>query len=150
MSSGDAARRAHRRTLGRHGPLTRDGRGRARGFSLLEMVVAIAILGLALGALYQAASGATRNVRSDEKYAFGVELARSLLAAHSRVPAEGVSQRGETAGGFAWRVDSRPIDLERTPLAEAGLQRIEVTVSWPDGSRRRALQLDSVVEGAPQ
>lgn len=89
-------------------------------------------------------------MRSDEKYAFGVELARSLLAAHSRVPAEGVSQRGETAGGFAWRVDSRPIDLERTPLAEAGLQRIEVTVSWPDGSRRRALQLDSVVEGAPQ
>ena len=53
---------------------------RGKGFSLLEMVVAISILGLTLGALYQAVSGATRNVRTDEKYAYGVELARSLLA----------------------------------------------------------------------
>ena len=52
----------------------------AAGFSLLEVLVAITILALALAVLYQAASGATRNVRSDEKYAYGVELARSLLA----------------------------------------------------------------------
>ena len=58
-------------------------RGRASGFSLLEMIVAMAILGLALGALYQAASGATRNVRSDEKYAYGVELARTLPTSQS-------------------------------------------------------------------
>lgn len=77
------------------------GRTRAQGFSLLEMVVAIAILALALGALYQAASGATRNVRADEKYAYGVELARSLLAANARVPADGVSDSGETEGGSA-------------------------------------------------
>ena len=58
---------------------------RCGGFSLLEMVVAIAILALALAALYQAAGGATRNVRSDEKYAYGVELARSLPLAPRRV-----------------------------------------------------------------
>lgn len=124
------------------------GRRRAAGFSLLEMVVAIAILGLALGALYQAASGATRNVRADEKYAYGVELARSLLAASSPVPAQGLSQRGETEGGFAWRVDTRPISLERSVLAGASLQAIEVGVSWEDGGRRREVVLASVVEGA--
>jgi general secretion pathway protein I len=146
---------------GRTGPLSSEPRrcrarataGRCRrvdGFSLLEMVVAIAILGLALAALYQAASGATRNVRSDEKYAFGVELARSLLVAHTRVPAEGISRQGETEGGFAWRIDSRPLDFERTALAGAGLQQIEVRVSWQDGSRRREMRLDSVVEGVAQ
>lgn len=123
---------------------------RASGFSLLEMVVAIAILGLALGALYQAAGGATRNVRIDEKYAYGVELARSLLAAHTPAPAQGVSQRGETEGGFAWRVDTRPINLERTSLASASLQEIEVGVSWVDGGKRREVVLDSVVEGLRQ
>lgn len=117
------------------------------GFSLLEMVVAIAILALALGALYQAASGATRNVRADEKYAYGVELARSLLALHARVPEEGVSDSGETAGGFAWRVGTRSIDLQRTALARASLHTIEVVVSWVDGGKRREVVLNSVVEG---
>jgi len=41
-----------------------------KGFSLLEAMVAISILGIALGGLYSAASGATRNVRADERYAF--------------------------------------------------------------------------------
>ena len=70
------------------------------GFSLLEMVVAISILAFALGTLYQAAGGATRNVRVDEKYAYGVELARSLLADNGSVPASGVNATGETDGWF--------------------------------------------------
>ncbi|MCP5194109.1 MAG: prepilin-type N-terminal cleavage/methylation domain-containing protein [Pseudomonadales bacterium] len=126
------------------------GRRRAAGFSLLEMVVAMAILALALGALYQAASGATRNVRSDEKYAYGVELARTLLANYARVPRDGVSAGGETAGGFDWRVVTRPVDLERTALAAASLQTIAVTVRWQDGVRSREVVLDSVVEGGAQ
>ena len=118
------------------------------GFSLLEMMVAMAILGLALGALYQAASGATRNVRADEKYAYGVELARSVLAANARVPAEGVNRSGETEGGFRWQVATRRIELERTALASASLHDIEVSVSWQDGRRRPEVVLNSVVEGA--
>ena len=122
----------------------------SRGFSLLEMVVAIAILGLALGALYQSAGGATRNVRVDEKYAYGVELARSLLAMNAQVPADGLSNRGETAGGFAWQVETRPLDLQRTALANVSLQTIEVAVSWIDGGKRREVVLNSVVEGVRQ
>ena len=120
------------------------------GFSLLEMMVAIAILGLALGALYQAASGATRNIRTDEKYAYGVELARSVLAANARVPAEGVNRSGETEGGFRWQVATRRIELGRTALAAASLHDIQVSVSWRDGRRRPEVILNSVVEGAAQ
>tara|TARA_R110001599_G_scaffold145321_1_gene327640 strand:- start:96624 stop:97064 length:441 start_codon:yes stop_codon:yes gene_type:complete len=118
------------------------------GFSLLEMMVAMAILGLALGALYQAASGATRNIRADEKYAYGVELARSVLADNARVPAGGVKRSGETAGGFTWQVATHRINLSRTALASASLHDIEVSVSWQDGSRRPEVVLNSVVEGA--
>ena len=57
---------------------------RSRGFSLLEMLVAMSILAMSLGALYQAVSGATRNVRSDERYAYAIELARSLIAVNAR------------------------------------------------------------------
>lgn len=126
------------------------GRNQAAGFSLLEMVVAIAILGLALAALYQAASGATRNVRVDEKYAYSVELARSLLAANARVPAQGVNGSGETAGGFSWQVSTHLIDLQRTALSAASLHEIKVAVSWEDGDKRREVVLNSVVEGILQ
>ncbi len=118
-----------------------------RGFSLLEMLVAIAILGLALAALYQAASGATRNVRTDEKYAFGVELARSLLADNARVPRNGINTGGETNGGFLWNVRTWPVDLGRGGLPQGSLHHIEITVGWTDGRRPGQFVLNSVVEG---
>lgn len=121
---------------------------RESGFSLLEMVVAMAILGLTLGALYQAVGGATRNVRADERYAYGVELARSLVANYSEVPVEGLSASGETAGGYNWRVTAVPLDIEMGRQSVATLASLEVIVSWPDGSRWREVQLDSVVVGS--
>ena len=120
---------------------------KARGFSLLEMMVAIAILGIALGGLYQAASGATRNVRADERYAFAVELARSIMADNSQVPRAGVSREGVTEGGFKWSVQTRPAATGRSGLQPGTLQEIEVVVSWADGLRDRRVTLASVVEG---
>lgn len=119
---------------------------RQGGFSLLEMLVAISILALTLGSLYQAASGATRNVRTSERYAYAVELARSLLADHAMVEKGGVNASGETAGGYQWRVQSGPRELERSGLAPGQLHDLEVGVAWFDGSKRREIVLNSVVE----
>ena len=121
-----------------------------RGFSLLEAMVAISILGIALGGLYSAASGATRNVRADERYAFAVELGRSLLADNVQVPRSGINNTGVTAGGFKWTVATRPAPLGRSGLDQGALQEIEVIVRWADGLRDRSIRLDSVVEGLPE
>jgi general secretion pathway protein I len=127
---------------------TSGARGKASaGFSLLEMIVALSILALALGTLYQATGGATRNIRADEKYAYGVELARSLLADNGRVPATGKSASGETSGGFSWYVKTSPVNFERTSQADTLIHEIEVGVSWADDGRRREVVLNSVVEG---
>ena len=119
----------------------------SKGFSLLEMVVAIAILGLTLGALYQAVSGATRNVRTDEKYAYGVELARSLLAMNAIVPVSGKNSSGETEGGFSWQVVASPTAIADGSLRPGSLQDIEVVVGWEDGRKNRQVRLHSVVAG---
>ena len=121
------------------------------GFSLLEVVVAVAILGFSLGALYQAAGGATRIVRIDERRSYAVELARSLIAAHAVVPRAGTSETGETQGGFVWRVVTEPeVFAESVALEQGALQRLNVVVSWDDGPRTREISLDSVVAGRDQ
>ncbi|MEP1471525.1 MAG: prepilin-type N-terminal cleavage/methylation domain-containing protein [Halieaceae bacterium] len=129
-------------------PLSKSNHRRGtQGFSLLEMMVAITILSLSLGVMYQAVSGATRNVRADEKYAFGVELARSLLAQNIMVPRAGVSKRGETSGGYRWEVNTSPIDAQVRGLQGGSLQEIEIMVAWNDGRGTKEFILDSVVEG---
>jgi len=112
------------------------------------MVVAVAILGLSLGALYQSVAGATRIVRIDEKYAYAVELARSLLAENAVVPKVGMNNSGETAGGFSWSVLAVPVIMPQESPLEAGLlQDINVSVSWNNGDKKRAVALQSVVVG---
>jgi len=114
------------------------------------MVVAMAILSLCLGILYQATGGATRNVRTDEKYAYAVELARSLLASNASVPLQGVSSRGETHGGFSWRTVSSPVPVSGEKLIPGALQNIEVSVNWRDGNKNRSVVLYSVVPGVQE
>ena len=123
---------------------------RQHGFSLLEMMVAMAILAMSLGALYQAASGATRNVRTAERYAYGVELARSLLANNAIISQKGVSESGETAGGYEWRVESAARPPARGNVIRANLHDLEVNVSRSDGSTKRRIVLNSVVESLRQ
>ena len=117
------------------------------GFSLLEMLVALSILSMTLGVLYQAVSGATRNVRTDERYVFSVEPARSLLVEYGQVPTEGGSWKGETEGGFSWKVAASPIDIPFDILFPGAIQSIDIEVGWIDGRRERKFELSSVVEG---
>ncbi|WP_299773781.1 prepilin-type N-terminal cleavage/methylation domain-containing protein [uncultured Pseudoteredinibacter sp.] len=121
------------------------------GFSLLEMLVAIAVLGLCLGALYQAVAGASRNVSLDEQYAYASVLAESLLANHQVVPITGLQLNGETEGGYGWQVSTQPAAGDYPEgMKEGSLQDIEVVVSWDDGHRERQFLLESIVVGAEE
>lgn len=116
---------------------------RQAGFSLLEMMVAVAILGVSLGMLYQAAGGAARNVNVTEEYAYAVMIAQSVLADNSSVVPEGVNDGGLTGDGYRWEVISTPIELGAggAPL----LHSVRVNVEWGLGRTPRQFSLDSVV-----
>ena len=120
------------------------------GFSLIEMLVALVVLSLSLGVLYQAAAGATRNVRVAAEYTEAVMLAESKLVEHSYITEEGYSASGEF-GEYSWSVSSWPAVYENVtapdqmPLFPRPLQYLEVIVSWAGGSDTRSLDLLTVV-----
>lgn len=123
----------------------------APGFSLIEMLVALVVLSLSLGVLYQAATAATRNVRVAAEYTDAVMLAESMLADYSYVTQDNLSASGRFEA-FQWSVSSWPApyddghDPEERAVAAEPLQYLQVVVSWPGrGGTPREIDLTTVV-----
>ncbi|RMD70536.1 MAG: prepilin-type N-terminal cleavage/methylation domain-containing protein [Gammaproteobacteria bacterium] len=105
---------------------------RNKGFSLLEVLVAFAILALSLGTLMQVFSTGLRNQGVAEDYARAVTLARSRLAA-LEPPFEASEGR---EGDYTWRVEATPLE-GGTAL---DVIQVKVTVAW----RNRAFTLTTL------
>lgn len=113
------------------------------GFTLLEVVVAVAILGLALAATFEVFTTGFRQSRVSGDRAAALIHAESLLAA---LDAEGLPEPGASEGRiddrYRWRMFVTPLD----PPAEdanprVGVYRVEVVVSWGDEDRPRSVHL---------
>lgn len=117
---------------------------RLRGFSLLEVLVAVSIMAFSLGALYQAAGGSVRSVQRADQRTQALLLAQSLLDAHDTVPAAGLDARGEEAG-LRWRLSATPYptDFEQSPGWR--LYRVSVIVGVAGGDPAKAVSLATLL-----
>ncbi|WP_040327958.1 prepilin-type N-terminal cleavage/methylation domain-containing protein [Acidovorax delafieldii] len=115
-----------------------------RGFTLLEMLVAFAIMALSLGMLYRASGGTARTVAQVEQYQGAVFLAESLLSLRDAVPEQGWNQSGASAG-YAWAITSAPFPTSVGNLNAPPLHEIKIAISWDEGSgRQRQFELNTV------
>ncbi|MDB5394595.1 MAG: prepilin-type N-terminal cleavage/methylation protein [Rhodospirillales bacterium] len=118
---------------------------RPLGFTLLEVLVALAILGAALGALLQAFTGGFHRLSVLEDYSTAVTHARSEL---DRLGAELPLAEGQYSGSFTdgmtWTAQLRRYDVgssgKNAALAVITFE-ITVTVFWRE---HRALTLSSL------
>lgn len=115
-------------------------RSSSRGFTLLELLVAFAIMGLSLGLLYRAMGGSVRNVGEVERYARASEFAESLLALHDAVPPFGWNESGRSAG-FGWQARSAPYPTGVNDPRSVPLHEVLISIWWDDGGRRRQIDL---------
>jgi general secretion pathway protein I len=120
-----------------------------RGFTLLEVLVAMTILGLAIVTLVQLSSQGLRLLRLSDDYQRAVFVADRLLRA-VEVPQEGVEAGRE--GSFQWerRVALVPTPDELTPGAgpKPLFYALSVAVRW-DGTRTFEIASLRAVPGNP-
>jgi len=121
------------------------------GFTLLEVVVALAIAAMALVALFQAASGGLFAVDTAARTEEAVQRAQSHLAAVGRstalVPGEFADDDGD---GYRWRLRVRPAATRQAlspsgdSPANATLFDVEVAISWAGRNGDRSVVLKTL------
>ena len=123
-----------------------------RGYTLIEVIVAFAVLALGLTLLLGTLSGAAKQVR------WADEAGRAALHAQSLLDSTGVGEplrEGHREGEFEdgrfrrtldvvpWRDPTRQ-DVALVDPAAARLLQLSLAVQWGDGGPRQQLQLQSL------
>lgn len=101
-----------------------------QGFSLIEALVAFAILAMAGLALSAAVMTGLDSARRARDAALAMSIAQSQLAVLEANPALGLGVRHGTADRFGWRSSVTPAVHAVDPSGYA-LFWIEVVVAWP-------------------
>ncbi len=128
------------------------GRANARGFTLLEMVVATLIMGIAVVGLLSGISGATRNAARLRDYDRVVQMARlrmNELLVDPQLPRSMVQGTFDpsTTGGLeaGWRAQLSMFEMPPAPApGMLALEQIRLQVWWMAGKERRTLDLESL------
>ena len=124
----------------------------AHGFTLLEVLVALAIAGLAFIGLFQAGSGGMIAADTAARAEEAVQRAQSHLAAVGRDAAlvEG-EFTDDDGGGYQWRLRVRPLGSRQLASAGGGdstaaltLFDVEVAILWPGRNGERSVVLKTL------
>lgn len=118
-----------------------------QGFTLMETLVALAVLGIALAVIMELFSGGLRSGRISEDYTraalYGREKMEEILSSSLLEEGESV---GELREGFRWKASvSRLVppeeEAEKTPF---NIYRIEVHILWGDEGREKSFDLSTM------
>lgn len=121
---------------------------RAAGFTLLEVVIALLIAGLASAVLFEAGSTGLYGARTAQRAQEAVERAQSHLAAIGEdVALVAGNSEGNDGGGFRWQITVHPIASHQRSSANGAillrttLYDVRVAISWKVGGKTRRVVL---------
>jgi general secretion pathway protein I len=129
---------------------------RESGFTLLEVLVATAIMGIAVAGVMNGMSAAVRNASRITEYDRAAILARlkmDELLVDQTTPRNqpfGAQYGPMESGGVTAGWQARVVPFEAPGAITAGavtVERIELEIWWMDGETRRAFSLEGIRRG---
>jgi general secretion pathway protein I len=118
----------------------------ASGFTLIEVLVALAVLAITFGFAYDALSGALGWTERSQNTQKALTIAESMLhRVGNDIALQDGSLAGRTSDGFTWQIDTTPYG--NTSNAAAGPlvgHQVEIVVSWTEQRNMRHVRLLSV------
>ena len=125
-----------------------------RGFTLLEVLVALAITAVTLAVLLSTEVNGIRTVRSAGAYETAMTIARSHLAMLGPNMADVAAAQHGRDGAFDWRIRVAPLAVAQTGVGavrqfphkaqlQAALYAVGITISWRSDGHDQMLQVNT-------
>jgi general secretion pathway protein I len=122
------------------------GAKREAGFTLVEVIVALAMLSAGLSLLLGLISNSLRQTASAQRMAGAGSLAQSLMVevgTDSAIRAE--VRDGQYTNGYRWRLKMQPYDnVRENDERPVGLYSISAEIEWEEGTERRFYALTTL------
>lgn len=124
---------------------------RNSGFTLMEVVVSLAILGICLTIILELFSGGLRSAKLSEDYTKAIWYGRMKMEEVLTAPSlsEGITE-GSFDSHFTWRREVKRKN-PKLSLEENGgeglpidIYQIIVRITWPSGSGQRSYEVESL------
>ena len=113
------------------------------GFTLLETLVALSVLAITLGVIYQIFGTSLRNMQYTKEYSYAQMFAESKLSELGKgIPVREGNYEGQFDQKYTWKLIVTPI----APLSEnevLGKFRINFIVLWDSNRGQRSIELTS-------
>ena len=128
-----------------------------KGFTLIEVVVALAILGVGLTVIIELFSGGLRLGGVSMEYTKAVNYARMKMEETMAKPAvEAGTQEGESDDKiFRWQIGVKKVDLlsidqsiDYKPPVE--LFQVKIDVFWKSGAKEKSMSVESLKATKPE
>lgn len=125
-------------------------RQRQRGFSLIEVLVAFAILALAVSVILSLLATGLRNTGVAGEYGVALALAESKMAELQGMDTARLqpqSSEGLFDGRYQWRSEVRHRDDMASGVAGVAMYGLAVQVRWGEAARVRVIDLSTLRVG---
>ena len=100
--------------------------------TLLELLVALAIMAISVTLIYRAVAGSAKGVAQVELSQGAALLADSLLDAYGMVDPNGLQASGQD-GPYAWQVSAAPYSQTGLPENAVVLYLVRISIEWGGG-----------------
>lgn len=110
------------------------------GFTLLEVIIALAIMGIGFALAMELLATGLRSAKASEDYTLAVLLARQKMAETLATSfLTGSAEQGQFDGGLNWATEIQPFSQDQELPAQ--LYQVRVRVAWPGRRGEKSVDL---------